>query len=46
MERQINIDPNAGIFITMNPAGKGFGTLTSVYLSRADTAAAKSCLIT
>ena len=23
--RQVNIDPNSGIFITMNPAGKGYG---------------------
>jgi dynein heavy chain 2, cytosolic len=23
MERTVSIDPNAGIFITMNPAGKG-----------------------
>lgn len=22
---QINVDPNSGIFITMNPAGKGYG---------------------
>ena len=22
---QINLDPNSGIFITMNPAGKGYG---------------------
>ena len=22
---QIDIDPNSGIFITMNPAGKGYG---------------------
>eukprot|EP00048_Salpingoeca_helianthica_P012919 m.191176 g.191176 ORF g.191176 m.191176 type:complete len:3938 (+) comp15437_c5_seq50:82-11895(+) len=25
MERTVSIDPNAGIFITMNPAGKGYG---------------------
>ena len=25
LNRQVNIDPNAGIFITMNPAGKGYG---------------------
>jgi dynein heavy chain 2 len=25
LERDVNIDPNAGIFITMNPAGKGYG---------------------
>ena len=25
LEGEINIDPNAGIFITMNPAGKGYG---------------------
>ena len=24
-ERQIDVDPNSGIFITMNPAGKGYG---------------------
>ena len=23
--RSINVDPNSGIFITMNPAGKGYG---------------------
>ena len=23
--RNINVDPNSGIFITMNPAGKGYG---------------------
>ncbi|KPI88248.1 putative dynein heavy chain [Leptomonas seymouri] len=23
--REINVDPNAGIFVTMNPAGKGYG---------------------
>jgi len=22
---QVNVDPNSGIFITMNPAGKGYG---------------------
>ncbi|CAK8696967.1 unnamed protein product [Clavelina lepadiformis] len=25
LNRQIDIDPNSGIFITMNPAGKGYG---------------------
>ncbi len=25
MESQVDLDPNAGIFITMNPAGKGYG---------------------
>lgn len=25
LERDVNIDPNSGIFITMNPAGKGYG---------------------
>jgi len=25
LEREVNIDPNSGIFITMNPAGKGYG---------------------
>ena len=25
LEREINIEPIAGIFITMNPAGKGYG---------------------
>ncbi len=23
--RQVDIDPNSGIFITLNPAGKGYG---------------------
>lgn len=23
--RSVNVDPNSGIFITMNPAGKGYG---------------------
>ena len=22
---QVNLDPNTGIFVTMNPAGKGYG---------------------
>ncbi len=25
MPLQIDVDPNSGIFITMNPAGKGYG---------------------
>ena len=25
MGRDISVDPNAGIFVTMNPAGKGYG---------------------
>lgn len=25
LNRKVNIDPNSGIFITMNPAGKGYG---------------------
>lgn len=25
LEKEVDIDPNAGIFITMNPAGKGYG---------------------
>ncbi|XP_070553238.1 cytoplasmic dynein 2 heavy chain 1-like isoform X2 [Ptychodera flava] len=25
LERQVDLDPNSGIFITMNPAGKGYG---------------------
>lgn len=25
LEHEIKIDPNSGIFITMNPAGKGYG---------------------
>ncbi len=25
LERSVEIDPNSGIFITMNPAGKGYG---------------------
>ena len=23
--RQVDIDPNSGVFITLNPAGKGYG---------------------
>ena len=25
LDRQVDLDPNSGIFITMNPAGKGYG---------------------
>ena len=25
LDREISLDPNSGIFITMNPAGKGYG---------------------
>lgn len=25
LDSEVNIDPNSGIFITMNPAGKGYG---------------------
>lgn len=25
LSRSVNVDPNSGIFITMNPAGKGYG---------------------
>jgi dynein heavy chain 2 len=25
MEREVQVDRNAGIFVTLNPAGKGYG---------------------